>query len=353
MNDNLNTDKEFNFITVLDFLNEFKKPIIIITVIAAVAGFIFSLPYFMPPKFQSTVVLFPATTNSISKAVLSDNLGEKTDVLALGQEEEDEQLLQILQSDFITGKVVKKYDLMKHYRIHGDYPYTKLMKEFNKNITYRRTEYMSVEISVLDEDKYMAANMANDIAAYADTARNNVLHQRARDVLAIVQQKYDEKQQFINKMVDSLSKIGSLGVPPYSMQGTNTLSEDYIKASSSGNTKLAGELKAKMNLQEKYSPVQKSFLDRIEFENKELSAVRSNYEHALVDANSTLPATMIINHATPAERKSWPVRWLIVTVSTLSALALSIIFFAFYTNVRDYRRKKGLIKTEKPALADA
>jgi len=77
VNDNLKTDKEFNFITVLDFLNEFKWPIIIVTLVAGLAGFIFSLPFFMPPKFQSTVALFPATTNSISKAILSDNPGEK------------------------------------------------------------------------------------------------------------------------------------------------------------------------------------------------------------------------------------------------------------------------------------
>jgi len=355
VSDNIKTDKEFNFITVLNFLNEFKRPIIILTLVAGLAGLIFSMPFFMPPKFQSTVVLFPATTNSISKAILSENQGEKNDVLALGQEEEDEQLLQILQSDYITNKVIKKYDLMKHYDIdpNGGYPYTKLAKEFAKNITYRRTEYMSVEISVMDVDKEMAAKMANDIAAYADTARNDVLHERAREVLAIVKQKYDEKQDFINKMVDSLGKIGEIGVPPYSTQGTSSLSQDYIKAATTGNKKLADELKQKMELQEKYAPIQKSFLDRIEFENKELSAVRTNYEHAMTDASSTLPATLIINHATPAERKSWPVRWLIVAVSMLSALALSIIFFAFFTNIREYRRNFVLKTPENPSGADA
>src|ERR1039458_5642914 len=229
---------EFNFTTVLDFFIEFRWPLIIVTFIAGLAGFIFSMPAFMPPKFKSTVVLFPATTNSISKAILSENLGEKTDVLALGQEEEDEQLLQILQSDVITNKIIKKYNLMKHYRIdpNGAFPNTSLGKEFNKNITYRRTEYMSVEISVLDEDKDMAANMANDIASLADTAKNEVLHERARGVLAIVKQKYEEKQAFINKMADSLSKIGELGVPPYSVQGTSTLSQDYFKAIAANNT---------------------------------------------------------------------------------------------------------------------
>jgi uncharacterized protein involved in exopolysaccharide biosynthesis len=341
---NLKQDKEFNFATVLDFLLEFRWQIIIVTLGAGLLAFIFSLPYFMPPKFQSTVVLYPATTNSISKAILNSNPGEKNDVLALGQEEEAEQLLQLLQSDEIPRKVIKKYDLMKHYNIdpNGSYPFTKLDKAFKKNINYRRTEYLSIEISVLDISKDTAARIANDIAALADTAKNNVLHERAREVLAIVKDKYEEKQRFINMMVDSLGKIGAIGVPPYSVQGSSSLNQDYLKAVSGHNAALANELKTKMELQEKYSPVQKSFLDRIEFENKELSSVRTNYEHAVVDAEKMLPATMIINHATPAERKAWPVRSIIILVSMLSALAVSILFFAFLVNLREYRKNKTL-----------
>jgi len=340
----LKKDKEFNFTTVLDFLLQFWLPILIVTLGAGILAFIFSLPYFMPPKYQSTVILYPATTNSISKAILSTYQGEKNDVLALGQEEEAEQLLQLLQSDEITNKIIKKYDLLKHYRIDpaGSYPYTKLGKEFKKNINYRRTEYMSIEISVMDESKDTAAHIANDVAAMADTAKNNVLHERARDVLAIVKDKYEEKQRFINMMVDSLGKIGEIGVPPYSVQGNSSLNQDYLKAVASHSTALANELKNKMELQAKYSPIQKSFLDRIEFENKELSSVRTNYEHAVVDAEKMLPATMIVNHATPAERKAWPVRSIIVLISMFSALALSILFFAFLTNIREYFRSKKL-----------
>jgi len=157
-----------------------------------------------------------------------------------------------------------------------------------------------------------------------------------------VKDKYEEKQRFINMMVDSLGKIGEIGVPPYSVQGNSSLNQDYLKAVASHSTALANELKNKMELQAKYSPIQKSFLDRIEFENKELSSVRTNYEHAVVDAEKMLPATMIVNHATPAERKAWPVRSIIVLISMFSALALSILFFAFLTNIREYFRSKKL-----------
>lgn len=348
MTDNFKKDKEFNFVTVLDFLLEFKWPILIVTVVAGILAFIFSLPYFMPPKYQSTVVLYPATTSSISKAILSSYQGEKNDVLALGQEEEAEQLLQILQSDEITSKIVKKYDLIKHYRIdpNGAFPNTQLDKEFKKNISYHRTEFLSINISVMDESKDTAAMIANDIAALADTAKNNILHERARDVLAIVKDKYEEKQRFINQMVDSLQKIGELGVPPYSQTGSSVLTQEYLKALEGHKTALANELKIKMDLQQKYSPIQKSFLDRIEFENKELSGVRTNYEHAVVDAEKMLPATIIVNHAVKAEKKAWPARIIILVVSMLSALALSILFFAFLTNLRDYQRMKKQRQSE-------
>ena len=68
-------------------------------------------------KYKSTVVLFPTTTNSISKALLDENNYQKTDILQFGEEEEAEKMLQILNSDEIRSTICQKYDLMKHYNI--------------------------------------------------------------------------------------------------------------------------------------------------------------------------------------------------------------------------------------------
>jgi uncharacterized protein involved in exopolysaccharide biosynthesis len=339
------SETDFNFAGILAFLLRYIWPILGATVVAGILAAIFSMPYFIPPKYESSVVLYPSTTNSISKAILSNNPADKADVLAFGEEEEAEQILQILQSDEITRRVIEKYNLMDHYRINKDgaYPYTKLVKKFKNNVNYRRTEYMSIEISVLDEDPQVAANMANDIAALVDSTKNKVQHVRAIQAFEIVKKQYEEKQAFINSMVDSLQKLGELGVFSFDDQSAS-VSEGYALALSNNNEKAIKELDRQRIALGKYGPVQKSLIGRIDYDTDELAQLRTKYEQAKVDAEQNLPATFIINHAVPAERKAYPIRSLIVAIAMLSAMALSILYFAFKHNYREYK----LAKNAKP-----
>ncbi len=330
-------ESDFNFAGILAFLLRYKWPILGATLAAGVLAAIFSMPFFIPPKFESAVILYPSTTNSISKAILSSNPADKMDVLAFGEEEEAEQILQILQSDDITRRIIEKYNLMDHYRINknGDYPLTKLVKKFKKNVKYRRTEYMSIEILVLDEDPETAANMANDIAALVDSTKNKVQRVRAMQAYDIVKKQYEEKVDFINDMVDSLQRLGELGVFSYDDQSA-ALSEGYANALIQRNEGALRELDKQRVVLGKYGPVQKSLIGRIDYDTDELAKLRTKYEQAKVDAENVLPATFIINHAVPAERKSYPVRSLIVAIAMLAAMAMSILYFAFKHNYQAY-----------------
>jgi uncharacterized protein involved in exopolysaccharide biosynthesis len=346
-------ESEFNFTAILDFLLRYKWPILIVTVLAAVLGGIFSAPSFIPPKYESTVILYPATTNTPSKTIEYAQ-SEKQDVLAFGEEEQAEQLLQILESDDITNRVIQKYDLMKHYDIDpkGAYPWTKLMKKYHSNVTYRRTEYMSVEISVLDVDAKMAANMANDIAALVDSAKNRIQHERAMEAFSIVRGEYEGKQEFIRKMVDSLQKLGSLGVYNVEEQA-NALSTAYANALTSGNAQRIATIEKQREILGKYGPVQKALSDRVQYDTEELARLRTKYEQAKVNSEKFLPATFIVNKATPAEKKAYPVRWLIVLISMLSAFVLSVIYFILLDNYRQYRQTKKHAPVRERAMAEA
>src|SRR3954468_21201026 len=112
--------RESNYLestSLLFLLVRWRKPLSIVLLCTLVAAFIFSGPGFITPKFKSSVIFFPSATNSISKAILDDNSSEKQDILAYGEEEQAEQMLQILNSDEIRSRIISKYDLMKHYDI--------------------------------------------------------------------------------------------------------------------------------------------------------------------------------------------------------------------------------------------
>jgi hypothetical protein len=105
------------------YLMRWRKLLIVTGLTAALASILFSGPAFIKPLYKSTVILYPATTNSISKALLSENAYDRSDPLAFGEEVEAEQLLQLLNSDLIRRRIIEKYKLMDHYEIKPDDPF--------------------------------------------------------------------------------------------------------------------------------------------------------------------------------------------------------------------------------------
>ena len=66
------------------------------------------------------------------------------------------------------------------------------------------------------------------------------------------------------------------------------------------------------------SPIKAGFLA------KRLANMETSYEQAESDANSNLSHKFIVEKAYPAEKKAYPIRWLIVVLSTFSTLLLGI-----------------------------
>jgi capsular polysaccharide biosynthesis protein len=178
MTENKMESLEISSINLLEFIFKRRKELFIIGLIAAVISAIAS--FVITPKFKSTVIMFPTQTSSISKALLAENSG-KDDILKFGEEEEAEQMLQILNSDQIQAKVCEKFNLLDHYNIDKSDPfkYTKLYDEFKENISYERTEFMSVKIEVLDKDPQLAANICNTISELMDSVKNGMQKERA------------------------------------------------------------------------------------------------------------------------------------------------------------------------------
>src|SRR5262245_57382561 len=195
--------------SLLVFLIKWKKPLAVSCGLAVLASVIFSGENFIRPRFKSSVIFFPTSTNSVSKALLDEASSDKQDILAFGAEEQAEQLLQILNSDYIRNSIVQKYNLMEHYEIDPEerYPLTRLYDKYMDNITFRRTEFMSVRIDVLDTDPQMAADMANDIASLLDSMKNTMQRDRAIAALQVVEHDLQRKRESIKVKEDSLKAI--------------------------------------------------------------------------------------------------------------------------------------------------
>lgn len=308
------------------YLYQWRKPLIIVTAAAAVAAAIFSAPTFIPPKFQSTVVLFPATTNSVSSALLGEKNAYTKDILEFGKEEEAEQMLQILYSDEIRSSIIEQFNLMEHYDIdpHSDYKMTNLYREYESNITYRRTEYMSVVIDVLDTDPNLAAEIANQIGTLLDSVKNRIQKERALQGLAIVEKEYKNLRYEVKMKEDSLRDLRRLGIHDYEAQAA-VLSEQYATARIENDNSLAEELKNRLDTLAEYGGAYVSLRDQLKYMYEEMNLLKTRYEQAKVDAELSLPHKFIVNEAFPAEKKSYPIRWLVVAISMLGAFVFTLL----------------------------
>jgi len=329
----VNNGLDFDSSNLLLFVVRWKKPLIILSVAAAVLSAIFSSPTFVTPKFESTVIMFPTSTASISKSLLAKNNVAKEDLLSFGEEEQAEQLIQILNSDEIRSRVVQKYDLMNHYKIDttDQFKQTKLFKEYESNITYKRTEFQSVRIDVLDSDRFLAADIANDIAALVDSVKNRMQKERAFKAMAIAEAEYGEMKDYVKDLEDSLNTMREMGVNDYESM-SERFNEYYAKAILEGNTRAAEQLGEQLKILSKYGGAYVSIRDMLEHEKEQLSHLRAKYQEARVDAEQTLPHKFIVNNAFPAEKKSYPIRWLIVLISTVSTFILALLVIIGYEN---------------------
>jgi len=334
MRNNNVENEDFNSFNLILFLYRWRKLLIIFTLAAAILSFIFTLPFFITPKFRSSVILFPTSSNSVSKALLSENADSKQDILEFGYEEQTEQMLQMLNSNKIRDRIIKKFDLMKHYDIdpNSSYKNTKLNREYDKNITFRRTEFMAVEIAVLDKDPQMAADVANNIADLLDSIKNEIQHERAMKGYKIVAAEYLKLRNEIKVMEDSMTVLRKLGVHDYETQ-VEMINQQLAKELAKNNRVGIKALDDKLNVLALYGGPYVSLRDALENDRKQLSLIKSKYEEAKIDAEEVLPQKFIVNSAFKAERKSYPIRWLIVLVTTISSFLLISVGIIVYEQI--------------------
>ena len=334
--------KELNSVNLLHLIYKWRLPLILITSFSIVAAIIFTSPWFIKPKFKSSVIMFPVATNSISKVLIAQNTGIKEDILGIGEEEQAEQMLQMLNSNFIRDRIVTKYNLFQHYKIPSEskHKYTRLFKEYENNVKFRRTEYMAVKITVFDTDPQMAADMANDIAALLDSTRNFMQKERAVKAFQIVSEEYLNLENEVNGIVQSLRYLGSKGVNDYERQ-SEVLNQQLAIAISQNNQHAMRALQQKLDTLGKYGGEFLSLKNALEFKTEQLTLLKTKYQEAKVDAEQFLPQKFIVNSAYKAEVKSYPIRWIILFITAFIVFFTAVLTIIIVENYTKLQLKKN------------
>lgn len=284
--------------SILYLLLKNKKNVGIILVLAIVCAIFFSSKLFIKPLYKSTVILYPTTTYSVSKAIMNTNNLIYVDPLEIGEEAQTEQMMQILNSGIIRDAIIKEFDLLNHYGIkenceHRQY---KLYKTYDNNIKIRRTEYNSVKIVVFDTDPEYAANIANEIAVLFDKTMSDIQQEIASKALEIIEKEYNNTKDRIMNLEDSLRKRPNISIYNY----------------------------------------------ELDMEKANLNLLKMKYDDARINATETIPHKFVVTKAYVADKHVYPVRWLIVIVTFFATLVVITMVLAAF----EYSENKNKGKNE-------
>ncbi len=297
--------------------------------VAGSALVVFTLVAFMMPEYyEAEVILYPASSSSISQSLLDKNVKSR-DILKFGEKEEVEQVQQILQSDQIRSRITERFNLLKHYDLQNNtrYQKSKLNDTYDNNVTIRRTKYNSVRIHVLDQNPDTAARMANAIADLLDTTMNNLQKSRAIKAFEIVDQEYQRLQAEINFLGDSLTKLRNLGLNDYESQ-SEVFNQALAQAILKNDARAIESLNQKIEILSKYGSSYVQLSNYIEFQTEQLSILHSKYAEAKVDLDQSLPHKFIVSSAFSAEQPTYPIKWLVILIGIFSALLLlTVVLF--------------------------
>lgn len=294
-----------NFTELLDIVLRWKKQLIITGVIAAVAAFICTRPFIMPPQFKSYATIYPSN------------------IAPYSTESPTETMLQFIQSEEVKNMLVEKMHLYEHYNIDPKdaLAHTYMYQRLGEKIKISRTQYESIDIAVLDGDPKFAAAMCDSLISYTDLFIRKLYHSKVSEVVMINKNRLDVKKAEMDSMENELTKLRlTYGILDYKAQ-SKEISKVIYKAGGNGNAFIMEQYKnLKEHGGEEYALTEHLFRVRGFYND-----IKKEYDQSVADATKVLTYSSHITRPVAAETKDSPKGTLIILGFTAAVLFFALI----------------------------
>jgi capsular polysaccharide biosynthesis protein len=280
---------------------KWKKPIVIVTVLAAFCSAGFSW-WGMPDYYKSAITFYPSNPVMNDRQVLySNSLGE-IEIDYFGSAGDVDRILTLAHGSPLIDYIINKFKLMEHYDYDstGKYARYKTKKEFEKNYKAIETEYGAIEISIWDQDKQLACDIANHIALTIDNKNKELILRDKFIAIKTFEDRIQQKKHDIKILSDSIEYMRKAGIS-------------------------SGKLM-----------IMEAELDADVKELNENTRIKEQYETSSSQNFSTIHIT---EEAYPALRKDKPVRSLIVIGATLGAFVFMLLLAIITENYKKVKSK--------------
>ena len=294
---------------------KWKWHLAIITIVAAIIGAVLSSSTFITPMYKSEAVLYPSNVSAYSDETFT------------------EQMLQIMQSNEIMDSVVEKFNLMDHYKIDKGYKYwkTALIGEYRDNVSISRTPYDAVLVKVMDKDPEIACAMVNEIIRLYNYKVGTMHKIKRLEAVNMYKKQLEEKQQFIDSLKAKMVELSTnYGVLDYSSQ-SREVTRGYLRTNDGSKVNTDGVDELKSNI-EQYGPEIIALSTLITAENNHYASIKLDYEQELRFYNAEMTFSNVVSEPFVADKKCYPVRWVVVALCAIGALMLSLLTIYVFEN---------------------
>ena len=348
----------FSLVSLGAIINRWKYFVAGAVVLAAVVSVVVSL--LLPNEYRSTAVFIPTNPQTADPDRLLDDNAQLRGKLELsGRAEDLDRVITIGESQPVAELIIKQFDLYKHYKAGppgDDNTDNFVLNEFSGNLGIVHNDRDAIELTFSDEDKTLAAAVANAMVHVIDSVNQQLTLENRRTVLDLYRQRYQSlSTTFERSRSELLGARRRYGIYGLEMQGRyrakeNIETEAALRKAEGGGGDVAGLRRALRGLTradggnvinlENYVRGTDSlnmFTSRVNDLQTRLVAARSAFETAELSINGRLSSIYLVQKAYPATKKFKPVRSLIVMGSVLFTFALAVIAVALLELYRHNR----------------
>lgn len=274
---------------------------------------LFSSPWFITPLYRSQARVYPANTEAFS------------------EESESEQMLEVIQSTDIKRRMVQCFGLMERYRVKPGHPHaaSQVLRYYNEMVSCSKTRFETIEISVLDADPMVACAMADSLIVFYNDKMLELRRERYRLELEGYQSDLRRKQSEIDSLNLRMEQYRrDFGLLDYGSQ-THQLTLGYAEVLARGAARSSvNDLQQRLDLLAakggEFWQMQNLMNELILQRERSSKLVEETF--SLINRKENF--ALVVQEAFPADKKAYPVRWLIVLAALASTglLALVLVF---------------------------
>ena len=243
-----------------------------------------------------------------------------------------EQLLQLLESNSIRDSLIRRFDLATVYEVDtaANGGYFALYNEFDDRIDIDKTRYESVRIQIVDEDPARARDMVSEMLRQVNLFARALQREKSFEVLKIAAHSLDHER---NKMDSVEAKLNVLrreaGLLSYDLQ-VKELTKGYVRMLGSGAGQAQkDQVQAMIRELEEKGGEFKQLTDLSIYFRQNYDRLLTEHERVVNDVTKELTYTNVVVYPEISDKKVYPVRWLIVSTTTTSALFLCFLLLVW------------------------